>query len=337
MELSIVSYYVDPNKDLRELYKQLLIEYPREFSTIISNYKFYNKTIENSLIKSISLTDYERLPGYNNSSPCIIPYNQGYLVNLRRVNYYITSTGDCKPKQGSLISTHNTLLYLNKELQIERQVLNIPPLTNSKPVNGVEDIRLLQIDEDIILYSGNVWKDYQEIEVVIGTINLQTGKVEEPINLLSPEMRKCEKNWSFFLKDGVLNCLYDWNPVLFFQIHSNELQKNKNLSKRLPNFRGSSNGVEYKDSLYFLTHIVSISPGKPRSYYHCIVEFDKNTLEYRQHSNLFKFEGAQIEFGLGLVVEDSRVLMSYSVWDKEAKINIYDKKKLFEDLQLKIS
>jgi hypothetical protein len=77
------------------------------------------------------------------------------------------------------------------------------------------------------------------------------------------------------------------------------------------------------DELWFLTHYVAYST--PRHYYHCIVVLDAKTLAVKRHSTLFKFEGEKIEYSLGLVVEAERLLVTYSKWDAESVLAVYDR------------
>jgi len=44
-----------------------------------------------------------------------------------------------------------------------------------------------------------------------------------------------------------------------------------------------------------------------------------------RYSAPFKFEGEPIEYSVGLIVEDSRVIVPYSVWDRTTKIAVYNK------------
>ena len=44
-----------------------------------------------------------------------------------------------------------------------------------------------------------------------------------------------------------------------------------------------------------------------------------------RYSAPFKFQGEPIEYCLSIVVEDDRVLINYSTWDRKTKIGIYDK------------
>jgi hypothetical protein len=45
-----------------------------------------------------------------------------------------------------------------------------------------------------------------------------------------------------------------------------------------------------------------------------------------RYSAPFKFEGDPIEYSIGLVVEQDRVIIPYSTWDRTTKLGIYDKK-----------
>ena len=79
--------------------------------------------------------------------------------------------------------------------------------------------------------------------------------------------------------------------------------------------------MEYE--YWFITHIVSYE--SPRHYYHVIVVFDA-TMNLLRYSAPFKFEGDPIEYSLSIVVEDDRVLINYSTWDRTTRIGVYDKK-----------
>jgi hypothetical protein len=87
--------------------------------------------------------------------------------------------------------------------------------------------------------------------------------------------------------------------------------------------RGSSSGAEYKNEIWFTTHLVSYE--QPRHYYHMFVVFD-NSMKLLRYSAPFKFEGECIEYSIGLIVEETRVIVPYSSWDRTTKIAVYDKK-----------
>ena len=60
-----------------------------------------------------------------------------------------------------------------------------------------------------------------------------------------------------------------------------------------------------------------------------LVIFD-DTMNLLRYSAPFKFEGECIEYCLGLVVENDRVIMTYSTWDRTTKIGVYSKKYIDE-------
>ena len=86
--------------------------------------------------------------------------------------------------------------------------------------------------------------------------------------------------------------------------------------------RGSTCGFVYKDEIWFVVHMVSHE--NPRQYYHLVVVFDKK-MNLLQYTSPFKFEGASIEFCLGLIVKNNQVIMTYSTWDRTSNVSIYDK------------
>jgi hypothetical protein len=51
-----------------------------------------------------------------------------------------------------------------------------------------------------------------------------------------------------------------------------------------------------------------------------------NSMNLLRYSAPFKFDGEPIEYCLSLIVEDDRVLINYSNWDRTTSIGVYDKK-----------
>jgi hypothetical protein len=91
--------------------------------------------------------------------------------------------------------------------------------------------------------------------------------------------------------------------------------------------RGSTCGFTYftkngNKEIWFVNHIVSYE--NPRHYYHIISVFDSD-MNLLRYSAPFKFERTPIEYCLSIVVEDERVLINYSTWDRTTRIGVYDK------------
>jgi hypothetical protein len=100
------------------------------------------------------------------------------------------------------------------------------------------------------------------------------------------------------------------------------VEERKKLPKIFNYARGSTCGFEYKNENWFILHIVSYE--KPRHYYHIIAVFDKD-MNISRYSAPFKFEGEPIEYCISILVEDDRVLVNYSTWDRTTKIVVYSK------------
>jgi hypothetical protein len=87
-------------------------------------------------------------------------------------------------------------------------------------------------------------------------------------------------------------------------------------------FRGSSCGYKYNNEVWFVVHIVSYET--PRYYYHCVVVFD-DKMELLRYTTPFKFEGEPIEYSLSIIVENDKIIMTQSSWDRTTKVVVYDK------------
>jgi hypothetical protein len=146
----------------------------------------------------------------------------------------------------------------------------------------------------------------------------------------------CEKNWVYVDYKHETHVVYDWYPLRLCKINddTNELSlvETKQMPLLFSRIRGSSCGYKYSKKMenniinheyWFITHIVSYE--NPRHYYHVIVVFDEN-MNLLRYSAPFKFEGDPIEYCLSIVVEDERVLINYSTWDRTTHIGVYDKK-----------
>jgi len=57
-------------------------------------------------------------------------------------------------------------------------------------------------------------------------------------------------------------------------------------------------------------------------------------LKHVRHSKLFKFDDTKIEFCLGLVVEEDRIIITHSNWDRTAKLKVFDRAALSEEVSI---
>jgi hypothetical protein len=94
------------------------------------------------------------------------------------------------------------------------------------------------------------------------------------------------------------------------------------MPKIFEHVRGSTCGFNFNNEIWFVLHMVSYD--SLRNYYHIFAVFDEE-LNFLRHSAPFVFEDQCIEYCLGIIVEDERVLLTHSTWDRTTKLGIYDK------------
>ena len=332
-EASIVSFYT---KQPVDHYNYLdLLERQFNYDNVLSNYKFYVKKIAKfagakkydfggPVVKNIMGRDDD----FISSSPCIIPTGEGYLMNVRYVNYKIRSDGGYDFKHSdTTISTLNLLHWLSRDFIVLKSKWFDKVQDESLLYQGVEDVKIFTHCDEL-LFCGTVQNPHCGCGAV-GCVAVGHGVVDPKSDRLlstawkSPTGRECEKNWLYFhTGEGDLRMVYDWYPLTLADpsdpAELKILSKDTSVPPIFRDVRGSSNGCLVGNEIWFLTHLVQMCT--PRHYYHMIVVLDANTLKVKRHSILFKFDGEGIEYSLGFVVEPDRCIFSYSTWDRTSAV-----------------
>jgi hypothetical protein len=300
-------------------------------STINSIAGYLKRKIEFN--ETVERTIGDKTDTFLSGSPSIIDYNDGYLMNVRYVNYTFnkeTGAGQSRHANWKNISINKALVLNNNFESVQEHWID--QVQNAdKSLVGVEDIKLFK-HNDTIRYLGTVMDDNNKIRIGEGEYSLST-KVLTPQIYNSPNNEATEKNWVYFNHNGELKVIYKRFPITIGVLKNGNFEQDKQINdvpdifKKL---RGSANGYTVaKDDgaeIWFLTHYADGTVS--RSYYHCIVVLDGNNLSVKRHSKAFKFEGERIEFALGLIVKPDQVLMSYSKWDTETMLGVYDRSRL---------
>ena len=318
-EYSIIAYYTkEPIYPLRYLD---LIGTQYNKANVLANYKFYTPHIASKgsrfgFDEIVERTIAGVSDTYTSSTPCILPYGDGYLMNVRYVNYTVNKQGgyDFKHDKGKIASLQKTVL-LDCEFNIVKTVWKDKVQNPELRYQGVEDVKILRIGDS--LHCIGTVESSGGVCMGIGNYTIDSDIVCTEV-LPSPNGRTCEKNWAMFDYNGKLLWLYEWWPLTILDTDRKEIRKQATVPPFFRDIRGSSNGFLYKKELWFLTHLVHYD--SPRHYYHLIVVLDATKLMYKRHSCLFKFQESPIEYSLGLVVEDARVLFSYSCNDGSSAI-----------------
>jgi tetratricopeptide (TPR) repeat protein len=320
-----------------------------EKNNLLSNMKFYKDILNQSSKTVIDSSFVTKVKDENivftSSSSCLIPNvdNSGYLMNVRYVNYTIDEHGIYHNCDKHIISI-NKFVELDKNFILKNEK-TFELLFDGRLYIGIEDIRIFNdIESNELLFMGTGYHENYKIGIVHGIYETNTLKLNGIE--IEPNFNKsdCEKNWVFVDYNNSTHIIYDWYPIRICKMNE---QKN-NLSflekrdtpKIFSKVRGSTNGFKYiknvdsnkngnisinivEEEIWFVQHIVSYE--SPRHYYHIISVFDSN-MNLLRYSAPFKFEGEPIEYCLSIIVEEERVLINYSTWDRTTRIGIYDKK-----------
>ena len=302
-------------------------------SNTLSNMKFYKfileptKVIDFTYIEKRNVGELEK--EFFSSSPCIISNknNDGYLMNIRLVNYWINSGGGYLNCDDYII-TNNKYVELDKDFNVVKDK-TFEVQFEDKRYMGVEDVRIFPCSEnpEKLIFSGTSQHKNGKIGMLYGDYDIESEHVIP--TEISPSFCEswCEKNWVYFKYKGENHMIYKWNPVQICKVNKETsmldlVETKDNMPYIFQHVRGSSPGCFFKNEYWFSLHIVSYET--PRHYYHILVVFDEN-MNFLRHSAPFKYEDDCIEYTLGLVVEEERVIMTYSVWDRSAKLAVYDK------------
>jgi len=298
---------------------------------LLTNMKFYKNVLKpiNLIILDTSKVfdiNSEQIK-MTSSSSCLISNekNDGYIMNQRFVNYTITDRGsylDCDKH----IITYNKYIEFDKKFQIIKAQFFDEPFVNRRYI-GTEDIKIFRDDTNQIKFIGTGFHQDRSIGISFGDYDLTNMKIIPNEAKCSFNKSDCEKNWVYTSYKGKTHVIYQWHPLQICNLNKEkgviELVEEKKMPLIFSNCRGSSCGYTYKNEIWFVVHLVSYE--MPRHYYHIIAVFD-DSLKLLRYSAPFKFHGDSIEYCLSIVVEDDRVIMNYSMWDRTTRIGVYDKK-----------
>ena len=297
-------------------------------SNVIKNMKFYKfvlnqkkrKAFDTIFTKNIENIDMK----FYSSSSCMVNNGDGYIMNVRYVNYYINESNfysNCD----KYIITMNKYIELDKDFNIINEKLFEIPFDGRRYI-GTEDVRIFyNKTEDKYVYVGTGLQKDNNLGIVYGHYNIKNLKLEDNIVELKQKFKvtACEKNWEFVSYNDNIYIIYEWFPLKLCMIENNNLVVKK--EQKMPNIfkhiRGSSCGFNYNETIWFVVHLVSYD--SPRHYYHMIVVFDKN-MNLQRYSAPFKFEGEPIEYCLSINIRDKEVYMNYSTWDRTTRIGVYN-------------
>jgi len=341
-EFTIIALYNGYNNINKEIVKVLNISNDMNVKlNVIFNMKYYKdiwvpKRFINMTNNTTRLWNGETVK-LNSSSSCIIKdsfaLGGGYIMNVRYVNYHINEQGFYLNCDKNII-TFNKLVKLNSNFDVvlEKWFDND---TQDRRYVGIEDVRIfsetdLEKDDESLLFIGTGFHQNNKIGIVHGKYptNLLSNNPLSSVEIKPSFVQtECEKNWVYVEYNGSTHIIYNWHPLIISKVNESnkvllDMKETRNMPNIFKHIRGSTNGCRFSDEIWFVTHLVSYE--QPRHYYNMMVVFD-SSLNLKRYSAPFKFSDQPIEYCLGLIVEEERVIMTYSVWDRSTMVAIYDK------------
>jgi hypothetical protein len=245
---------------------------------------------------------------FYSSTPTIIKKGNSFILNIRYVNYII--------KEYDPVFTYSLNKYIKLDSNFNKEESYFHTYNFSKDTlkhRGLEDIKLFTHKDDIY-YIGNIFRNNRSC--ITTNIVKNNHYIENIISF--NEDKNWEKNWCFFDNHSEIGIIYKWFPLTICNITDkvlNIISENK-MPDIFKQVRGSTNGTLFNNEIWFITHI-----NENGDYIHLFVIFDLD-MNLKRYSDFFKFEGKTVEFCLGLVIEDKRVIISYSTMDSTSKIMI---------------
>ena len=248
------------------------------------------------------------------STPCITETDDGYILNVRYLNYII--------KEYEPVYTYS----LNKYIKLDKSFMKVSEHFHTYDFRGdilkhrgLEDIKIFN-DSGTFYYIGIIFK-YKKSCITSGCY---TPGTEFKLNIMQTTFNKnleWEKNWCFVKYQNKVCIVYSWSPLrvcdLNYVLKNITIVKECHLPSVFENVRGSTNGYIFGDEIWFVAHI-----NIKGEYYHLFVIFDLD-MNIKRYSDFFKFENYTIEFCLGLVIlPNSTIVVSYSTNDSTTKIMI---------------
>lgn len=365
-EITIVGFYLGLDKfSINTVCMNLLNkEIPGDIQgSILSNYKFYGVNLSDYKCKSKLQTKLLDIVGkginmkhtheYHSSTPSICFYQDKLICLVRYVNYYLDEKGHYKSKNknGNYIDMEGIITrnmcgvftIKNNALELEKEFEVKYDTTYDTFYKGTEDMRLININNEEIYFTGNKITQYPNLNIHIEYGKLDIEKETTESCLLNIENKaKIEKNWVVFSKEGKQYIVYNWFPMTICSfdetLFDETLQKYDVSIERkiaMPNIfksvRGSTNGITIGNEIWFITHCVSYEI--MRYYYHMFVVLDKDTMELKRYTQLCSFNKNRIEYTLGFeyLEKEDKFLIGYSNHDSTPDY-ICIKKSIIEEL-----
>ena len=280
--------------------------------------------------------------------------DNSYIINLRWINYSYNSDGSKKYIPKRWVSLNSRFTVDKNFKQVSKEVFLTEDFLNELdfPGIGIEDIRTIKTDNKYFFlatrYNPQLMRTYvTSNEYIIDENEYKLNKTYiHPTFYNLNQIYRYEKNWAMFDYKSKLSIVYDWFPLQIGRINYDTctldiIETNKNIPEYFKNARGSTIGCTFNDEIWFVLHKANnneiyihehhklINPNANGSlttiynYQHFFAVFDLD-MNLKKYSELFKLGDKMVEFCTGLIMEETRLILSYSLLDTTSCVSTYD-------------
>jgi hypothetical protein len=277
--------------------------------------------------------------GYRPANPSVARLGGAIVLVQRAVNYTLADDGQYRTPNDAPIHTRNFLLRLTPELETQWTAEILPPADWPEPsynlVQGFEDLRPFAWHDALwgcatvrqLTPEGWCEQVLARIDGAAGVCRLSDWRVLHP-----PGPKLHEKNWMPRVKrragakgDEKLQFIYLCEPTRVIDDQARTISETKPVIAA-DRFRGCSQTIAFQGGWLALIHEVQPRASYAERFYsHRFVWFDAAD-KLARLSRPFFFQQKRVEFAAGLAwhLDGKRLLISYSVVDRESFIATVD-------------
>lgn len=338
-DLSISAFYTHFKEDGFEAAHQLTLSKNIPWNIKYQCYQniiFYTQNLPFTRISPIDYTlplireDYP--DRYSPMNPSILKTEEGYKLILRAVNYTQIGTviyNTVDPDE--IYRTKNFLLNFDRDFNLLSSHEIVDHLKRKKVnvsrVEGLEDCRIFDLN-------GTPWMTCTTTDTNPHAFQISACQLGEekkgnllPITKLTPlqgpDPHRYEKNWMPFVKNGLFQVIYSYDPFIIYAPNLNTGEC-KTLLSYQPNhdfsaFRGSAAPIEFDNGYLMMTHEVIYRKDNSRIYLHRFLFLDDQFI-IQKVSKPFTFLHQGVEFCTSITIDHSgsQLVMPIGIEDREA-------------------
>ncbi len=254
-------------------------------------------------------------------NPSIAADREGMRAIVRTVNYRLSDDGVLISLPGGRQMTSNWLAKIGRDLAVVDAQLIDDTAYRGEDIHpgGFEDCRLFR-------WNGGWWMSatvvvkFAPAVAKIALCRLDGVRVAERQLIESPSQEPIEKNWMPIVAGRRLGWIYRIDSMALVWLNDGGAPTLERIGKAdlLEGWSGSSQCLRYRGRWLCVVHRRK-KQGGGQFYEHRFVEIDRS-FGIRRMSESFLLERPAVEFCAGLCFLGCDVVLSYGVFDREARL-----------------